>query len=181
MCKETDNNNNFYLRYSIHIDDQIINNVKECIENFKVIPMEERIPLSPALQPEYTGKIRDYISSYEQFMINFGKVTSDSYGIKMEIESKSLSSIQRGIEQNFFSNNQLNGSNITTEWYLCKFSNQISNEDKNQMLNSLKQLMNDTKKKSKLFKKYLKFIMIFISIMRKNLNMFINHLVISFL
>ncbi|MES3644247.1 hypothetical protein ABFV71_09160 [Staphylococcus saprophyticus] len=38
--------NTIYMRYTVHIDDQIINNVKECIKKFEVLPMEDKIPLS---------------------------------------------------------------------------------------------------------------------------------------
>uniref|UniRef100_UPI00203EFC6D DUF2951 family protein n=1 Tax=Staphylococcus aureus TaxID=1280 RepID=UPI00203EFC6D len=38
-----------------------------------------------------------------------------------------------------------NDIDVTKEWYLCKFSNQILEEDKNQLYNALKQLMNDSK------------------------------------
>ena len=45
--------------------------------------MEDKIPLSPLLQPEYAGEVQVFISTYEQFMINFGKVILDSQGIKI--------------------------------------------------------------------------------------------------
>ena len=60
--------NTIYMRYTVHIDDQIINNVKECIKKFGVLPMEDKIPLSPLLQPEYAGEVQDIINTYEQFI-----------------------------------------------------------------------------------------------------------------
>ena len=142
--------------------------------------MEDKIPLSPLLQPEYAGEVQDFISTYEQFMINFGK-NIDSQGIKIQFESESLSSIQRGIQEHCYLNERTNDIDVTKEWYLCKFSNQILEEDKNQLYNALKQLMNDSKNKSKLFKRCLRFILIFISTIKKNLNISIKYLVISIL
>lgn len=43
--------NTIYMQYTVHIDDQIINNIKECTKKFKILPMEDKIPLSPLLQP----------------------------------------------------------------------------------------------------------------------------------
>ncbi|UXU52531.1 hypothetical protein MUA71_00175 [Staphylococcus arlettae] len=45
---------------------------------------------------------------------------------------------------------------MTKEWYLCKFLNQISEEDKNQLYESLKKLMNDSKNKKKAFQEVFK-------------------------
>ena len=143
--------------------------------------MEDKIPLSPLLQPEYAGEVQVFISTYEQFMINFGKVILDSQGIKIQFESESLSSIQRGIQEHCYLNKRTNDIDVTKEWYLCKFSNRTLEEDKNQLYNALKQLMNDSKNKSKLFKRCLRFILIFISTIKKNLNISIKHLVISIL
>src|SRR5699024_11041415 len=124
------------------------------------------------------------------------------------IESESLISIQQGIQEQCYSNKRTNDIDVTKEWYLCKFLNQISEEDKNQLYESLKKLMNDSKnkkkafqevfkiyndiyiynkekkiqkKKKKILKKCLRFIIIFIYIIKKNLNMIIKHLVISIL
>ncbi|EKF8414126.1 hypothetical protein O0484_002626 [Staphylococcus pseudintermedius] len=41
--------NTTYMQYTVHIDDQIINNIKECTKKFKILPMEDKIPLSPLL------------------------------------------------------------------------------------------------------------------------------------
>lgn len=148
--------NTIYMRYTVHIDDQIINNVKECIKKFEVLPMEDKIPLSPLLQPEYAGEVQDIINTYEQFMINFGKVMLDSQGVKVKIESESLISIQQGIQEQCYSNKRTNDIDVTKEWYLCKFLNQISEEDKNQLYESLKKLMNDSKNKKKAFQEVFK-------------------------
>lgn len=118
--------------------------------------MEDKIPLSPLLQPEYAGEVQDFISTYEQFMINFGKVILDSQGIKIQFESESLSSIQRGIQEHCYLNERTNDIDVTKEWYLCKFSNQILEEDKNQLYNALKQLMNDSKNKKQAFQEVFK-------------------------
>nr|WP_306427570.1 hypothetical protein [Mammaliicoccus sciuri] len=144
------------MRYTVHIDDQIINNVKECIKKFEVLPMEDKIPLSPLLQPEYAGEVQDIINTYEQFMINFGKVMLDSQGVKVKIESESLISIQQGIQEQCYSNKRTNDIDVTKEWYLCKFLNQISEEDKNQLYESLKKLMNDSKNKKQAFQEVFK-------------------------
>ena len=61
--------NTTYMQYTVHIDDQIINNIKRVYQKFKILPMEDKIPLSPLLQPEYAGEVQDFISTYEQFMI----------------------------------------------------------------------------------------------------------------
>ncbi|MEI1771547.1 hypothetical protein VWB49_08550 [Staphylococcus aureus] len=148
--------NTTYMQYTVHIDDQIINNIKECTKKFKILPMEDKIPLSPLLQPEYAGEVQDFISTYEQFMINFGKVILDSQGIKIQFESESLSSIQRGIQEHCYLNERTNDIDVTKEWYLCKFSNQILEEDKNQLYNALKQLMNDSKNKKQAFQEVFK-------------------------
>ncbi|MCQ9303602.1 MULTISPECIES: hypothetical protein [Staphylococcaceae] len=148
--------NTIYMRYTVHIDDQIINNVKECIKKFEVLPMEDKIPLSPLLQPEYAGEVQDIINTYEQFMINFGKVMLDSQGVKVKIESESLISIQQGIQEQCYSNKRTNDIDVTKEWYLCKFLNQISEEDKNQLYESLKKLMNDSKNKKQAFQEVFK-------------------------
>lgn len=92
--------------------------------------MEDKIPLSPLLQPEYAGEVQVFISTYEQFMINFGKVILDSQGIKIQFESESLSSIQRGIQEHCYLNKRTNDIDVTKEWYLCKFSNRTLEEDK---------------------------------------------------
>lgn len=148
--------NTTYMQYTVHIDDQIINNIKECTKKFKILPMEDKIPLSPLLQPEYAGEVQDFISTYEQFMINFGKVILDSQGIKIQFESESLSSIQRGIQEHCYLNERTNDIDVTKEWYLCKFSNQTLEEDKNQLYNALKQLMNDSKNKKQAFQEVFK-------------------------
>lgn len=148
--------NTIYMRYTVHIDDQIINNVKECIKKFEVLPMEDKIPLSPLLQPEYAGEVQDIINTYEQFMINFGKVMLDSQGVKVKIESESLISIQQSIQEQCYSNKRTNDIDVTKEWYLCKFLNQISEEDKNQLYESLKKLMNDSKNKKQAFQEVFK-------------------------
>ncbi|EGQ1684101.1 TPA: hypothetical protein PD648_002908, partial [Staphylococcus aureus] len=109
--------NTTYMQYTVHIDDQIINNIKECTKKFKILPMEDKIPLSPLLQPEYAGEVQDFISTYEQFMINFGKVILDSQGIKIQFESESLSSIQRGIQEHCYLNERTNDIDVTKEWY----------------------------------------------------------------
>ncbi|MEJ7190531.1 hypothetical protein WL285_13450, partial [Staphylococcus warneri] len=44
----------------------------------------------------------------------------------------------------------------TKEWYLCKFSNRTLEEDKNQLYNALKQLMNDSKNKKQAFQEVFK-------------------------
>lgn len=148
--------NTIYMQYTVHIDDQIINNIKECTKKFKILPMEDKIPLSPLLQPEYAGEVQDFISTYRQFMINFGKVILDSQGIKIQFESESLSSIQRGIQEHCYLNKRTNDIDVTKEWYLCKFSNQTLEEDKNQLYNALKQLMNDSKNKKQAFQEVFK-------------------------
>ena len=150
------NENTIYMHYTIHIDDQIINNIKECTKKFEILSMEDKIPLSPLLKPEHAGEVQDFISTYEKFMINFGKVMLDNQGIKIQVESESLSSIQRGIQEQCYLNKKTNDIDVTKEWYLCKFSNQTSEEDKNQLYNALKQLMNDSKNKKQAFQEVFK-------------------------
>ncbi len=155
MCKTTDNNK-LCFQYSIHIDEQIINNVKVCIEKFEVLPMKDKIPLSALVQPEYATEIQDFISTYGQFMINFGKVMLDSQGIKVKVESESLNNIQQSIKERYPINNPINDVNVTKEWYICRFLKQISEEDKNELYKSLRQLMNDSKNKKQAFQEVFK-------------------------
>lgn len=143
--------NKLRFQFSINIADQIIDNITECIEKFEVIPMQNKIRLSSLLQPEYVGKIQDYISTYEQFMINFGKVTSDNYGIKIKIESEALNSIQQGIQKRVPSNNLFNDVYVTKEWYLCRFLKQTTENDKKELYKSLSKFMNDPRNKKQAF------------------------------
>lgn len=154
MYKIKDNKSRF--QYSVHIDEQIINNVKVCIEKFEVLPMKDKIPLSPLVQPEYATEIQDFISTYGQFMINFGKVMLDSQGIKVKVESESLNNIQQSIKERYPINNPINDVNVTKEWYICRFLKQISEEDKNELYKSLRQLMNDSKNKKQAFQEVFK-------------------------
>lgn len=50
--------NTTYMQYTVHIDDQIINNIKRVYQKFEILPMEDKIPLSPLLQPEYAGEVQ---------------------------------------------------------------------------------------------------------------------------
>ena len=121
--------NTTYMQYTVHIDDQIINNIKECTKSLKFCLWKIKFHYHRCYN-QNMREVQDFISTYEQFMINFGKVILDSQGIKIQFESESLSSIQRGIQEHCYLNERTNDIDVTKEWYLCKFSNQILEEDK---------------------------------------------------
>lgn len=102
-------------------------------------------------------------------MINFGKVIFDEYGIKIVIESEMLNNIQKSIKKQYHSYNWTNDIDVTKEWYLCRFSNQISKEAKNKLYISLIQLMNDSKNKKQAFQEVSKI----------KMSLIIKHLAIS--
>nr|WP_318758004.1 hypothetical protein [Staphylococcus sp. KG4-3]MDW8562894.1 hypothetical protein [Staphylococcus sp. KG4-3] len=118
--------------------------------------MKDKIPLSPLFQPEYAGEIQDFITMYGQFIINFGKVILDNQGVKIKVESESLYSIQQSIQERYPSYNLINDVGVTKEWYLCRFLKQISEEDKNELYKSLRQLMNDPRNKKQAFQEVFK-------------------------
>ncbi|WP_440867187.1 hypothetical protein [Staphylococcus shinii] len=103
--KRINSENNLFAQYTILIDKNIIDNIKTCIENYKVQSPKNKILLSPLTNADEIGDIQDFIGTYVQFMINFGKVIFDEYGIKIVIESEMLNNIQKSIKKQYHSYN----------------------------------------------------------------------------
>ena len=137
------------FQFVVPIDEQIITNINKILRDYNIKLERTEFNLTSKFTTNELGRLQIEIGKYNNFIIQYEKLSIDNDKIKIKIKSKELNEMQTKIEEVL---------NIKELILLDLKKTNLNDEEKNELFNELEKLFKNYKTKRKLINLYLLYI-----------------------
>ena len=128
------------FQFVVPIDEQIITNINNILRDYNIKLERTEFNLTSKFTTNELGRLQREVGKYNNFIIQYEKLSIDNEKIKIKLKSKELNEMQTKIEEVL---------NIKELILLDLKKTSLNDEEKNELFNELEKLFKNYKTKKK--------------------------------